>query len=682
MADRPIDDRPAAGIEIAPRAMTDGSGGDSIAGGLPPVTSPVSSPGAKLDRDAGLWLNGDVLACACPECGAPMTIRLWLMVADCWRCGTSIELTEEQEAAARRLLERRTADARNTEPVATTAPTRARTAAPQPAERKSDPTKPSRPAAPASPAPASPSKSEPRRHTAPSTKPQPTPSPATAPKPPRTTARELTPIAPPIAAAKRKRSWLDRLLRQMPAWLASLIVHLLVLILLSLLGIDRQQQPISLVLSTTIGPERREGGDPTITANNPDPEFDLPFNTPLDGKPREVVLQAHEDAKRLQLDPTAARRMPHIEATKKLLHSNSPHERTFAGRDPRLRAEVLQHEGGTLWTEAAVARGLHWLAQHQSPNGSWSLSRFHNHPNCRGRCDESGSVPGEMAGTSLALLPFLGAGQSPNAPGIYRDVTARGLQWLLQQQDPQTGDLRGDADTKSGMYVHGQATIVLCEAYSLTGNEALREPCRKAIEFIEAAQHVRGGWRYQPGEPGDTSVHGWQVMALYSGRTATVEVPSHVLLLANQFLDSVASRDRPGIYGYRPRERETPAMTAEALLCRFYLGARIDDPGIRAGVQHLIDEHLPNEDYVDLYYWYYGTQVMHHVGGEAWDRWNRRMSDLLITTQRTDGHEAGSWDPRTRYDYAAGRIYTTALATCTLEVYYRHTPIFRKIQLD
>ena len=54
--------------------------------------------------EGGIWLDGDVLACACPECGAPMSIRLWLMVADCFRCGTSIELSSEQEQAALRLL--------------------------------------------------------------------------------------------------------------------------------------------------------------------------------------------------------------------------------------------------------------------------------------------------------------------------------------------------------------------------------------------------------------------------------------------------------------------------------------------------------------------------------------------------------------------------------------------------
>lgn len=675
MPHRPSDD------SVAPAAGLSSGGMDALTRSSEPVT-PSGRPDARdvaaeaTLAAAGLWLNGDVLACACPDCGAPMTVRLWLLVADCWRCGTSIELTEQQEAAARRLLERKAAaPVKETEDTPRRpAPLVPRSDAPRPKT-----TNPARPAAAPSPTVSPATKTDPRRSVVPSTSPAPVGTSSAA----RGTAKLLVPNAPPIAAIKRKRSLLDRLLRDLPAWLVSLIFHLLAMILLSLLGVTRDPPPPrTLVLTTTIGREDREGGDPTIVAKNPDPEFDLPFNTPHDGKPKHVVLQAQEDAKRLRLDPNAARRLPQVEATKRLLDSNSPRERTFAGRDPRLREEVLKHEGGTLWTEAAVARGLHWLAQHQNDDGSWSLAKFHQHRNCRGRCNETGSVHSTMAGTALALLPFLGAGQNPEVDGMYRDNVARGLKWLVEEQDSITGDLRGDADVKSSMYVHGQATIVLCEAFSLTGNEALREPCRKAIEFIAKAQHPAGGWRYQLGEAGDTSVHGWQVMGLYSAQSATVPVPNHVLRLANQFLDTVASRNTPGLYGYRRNERETPAMTAEAILCRFYLGGKIDDPGIRQGIDYLLTHHLPAEDERDLYYWYYGTQVMHHVGGDAWDRWNRATSDQLVASQETAGHQAGSWDPRTKYDFAGGRIYTTALATCTLEVYYRHTPIFRKIRLD
>jgi hypothetical protein len=41
-----------------------------------------------------LWLEGDVLMCACPECAAPMSVRVWLMAADCWKCNIGIELSE------------------------------------------------------------------------------------------------------------------------------------------------------------------------------------------------------------------------------------------------------------------------------------------------------------------------------------------------------------------------------------------------------------------------------------------------------------------------------------------------------------------------------------------------------------------------------------------------------------
>ena len=53
----------------------------------------------------GIWFDGSTLLCGCPECRAPMSIRLWLAVADCWQCETSIQLTEEQERQAHRLLQ-------------------------------------------------------------------------------------------------------------------------------------------------------------------------------------------------------------------------------------------------------------------------------------------------------------------------------------------------------------------------------------------------------------------------------------------------------------------------------------------------------------------------------------------------------------------------------------------------
>ena len=122
-------------------------------------------------------------------------------------------------------------------------------------------------------------------------------------------------------------------------------------------------------------------------------------------------------------------------------------------------------------------------------------------------------------------------------------------------------------------------------------------------------------------------------------------------------------------------------MTAEALLCRMYLGWKNERTGLVRGVRWLSENHLPSASSPNIYYWYYATQVMHHHGGPPWDEWNQRMRDLLVTSQETQGHLAGSWRPKGEFSGEGGRIYMTALAVCTLEVYYRHLPLFRRIEL-
>jgi hypothetical protein len=288
-----------------------------------------------------------------------------------------------------------------------------------------------------------------------------------------------------------------------------------------------------------------------------------------------------------------------------------------------------------------------------------------------------------MAATALSLLPFLGAGQT-HLEGEYTDEVLRALQWIAQQQK-ENGDLRGSGDGR--MYAHGQATIALCEAFALTGDEQLREPAQLAINFIVRAQHREGGWRYQPGERGDTSVVGWQLMALKSGQMAYLYVPSKTFELTGLFLDRVQRDKLGGRYAYQPGGNPTDVMTAEALLCRQYLGWRKDNEGLRDGVKFLLEKHPPDADKPNIYYWYYGTQVMHHYGGPEWRKWNAKMRNVLVDTQETKGHAAGSWKPDGRghsggFADRGGRIYMTTLALCILEVYYRHMPIYSQSVLD
>ena len=117
-------------------------------------------------------------------------------------------------------------------------------------------------------------------------------------------------------------------------------------------------------------------------------------------------------------------------------------------------------------------------------------------------------------------------------------------------------------------------------------------------------------------------------------------------------------------------------MTAEAILCRMYLGWKKDNPALEAGVKHL-DEIGPSAN--DVYFNYYATQIMHHVGGEYWKKWNAKMRDQLVNSQDKTGHQVGSWmnKGKSHANKAGGRLYNTAMSTMILEVYYRHLPIYK-----
>ena len=312
---------------------------------------------------------------------------------------------------------------------------------------------------------------------------------------------------------------------------------------------------------------------------------------------------------------------------------------------------------------------MKWLADHQDKDGHWSLHEFHAAGECNGQCSSPGSVS-DAAGTGFGLLPFLGAGYTHQS-GKYKKTVKTGLDWLIADQTKEGTFRHCDAGT---LYAHGIASIALCEAWAMTKDPKLKQPAQRSIDYIVKAQHGQGGWRYSPGMAGDTSVTGWQVIALRSAQQGGLHVPKGVMTKVSVFLDSVQTDRKGGGYGYTPGGGGSDAMTAEGLLCRIYTSWNSKRPGLEAGVQYLLS-HPPQQG-GDLYYWYYATQVLHHYGGEPWEEWNPVMRDLLIDSQSTEGHESGSWAPQGGHDGAGGRVYATSLSLLTLEVYYRHKRMF------
>jgi hypothetical protein len=351
-----------------------------------------------------------------------------------------------------------------------------------------------------------------------------------------------------------------------------------------------------------------------------------------------------------------------------LLRSDAEVSGALRGRGREGRALLAKRDGGTAESERAVEWGLRWLMAHQLDDGSWDFD--HNKSACRGQCRNPGTEASTTAATAIALLPFLGAGYT-QVEGQYQEAVQRGIYHLVKRArlTPHGADLQ-----EGTMYAQGLSAIALCEAYAMTRDPTLKDLAQGAIRFIVYAQDPKGGgWRYVPGQPGDTTVTGWQLMALKSGQMAQLEVPRPALYLAQRFLSSVES-EGGARYGYlTPQPRNT--TTAIGLLCRMYTGWRRDHPGLQKGVAYL-SRWGPSPD--NMYYNYYATQVMHHWGGTEWEKWNRRMRDYLIATQAKSSHEAGSWYFSGGYGEVGGRLYNTAMAVMTLEVYYRYMPLYRE----
>ncbi len=291
-----------------------------------------------------------------------------------------------------------------------------------------------------------------------------------------------------------------------------------------------------------------------------------------------------------------------------------------------------------------------------------------------GRDRFSAGAQADTGISGLALLAFLAAGHT-HQDGLHRDNVRRGLEYLLLSQAA-NGNLGGKASTYAFMYCHAMATLALSEAFGMSGDERLEGPVRRAVMFTITAQNpTTGGWRYNPGDEGDTSQLGWQLMALKSAELAGIPMPEHTRQAAIRFLDNVSSGRHGGLAAYRPVEPPSRPMTAEALACRHFLGIPADSSAAREAAEYLLQE-LPGEGQANLYYWYYATLGLNQVRGDAWERWNAALQRELLARQRNAGPLAGSWDHNTVWGGYGGRVYSTALAALCLEVYYRFMPLY------
>ena len=372
----------------------------------------------------------------------------------------------------------------------------------------------------------------------------------------------------------------------------------------------------------------------------------------------------------------------------------------FKNRSGESKAAAIREHGGGSDTEDSVNLGLEYLAKGQASNGSWDPNDgFTVRPSW---ATSDNGYRGPI--TALCTLPFLAAGHSP-AEGKYSRNVQRAVKWLMNQQ---TSDGCVAYRNISQMYTHTVATLVLCEAYGLCGDEEIGDAAERAVRFLERSQGAGGGWDYSgyisgsaenaAFERNDLSISGWAALAFKSARAVGIKVSERVWVSLANLYDRYSLENGETYYADRnagtlSATRKGIGMVGVGLTARIVLDReRFETRNYTA--ERLLLKNLPeyerffdpsygadNPNFNTFYGLYYGTLgmfLLNNGAGPGWEKWNTALKEELLPHQLTKGSRKGSWPADdTWIGPIMGDFYSTALSVLCLEVYYRYSPMHK-----
>jgi len=485
------------------------------------------------------------------------------------------------------------------------------------------------------------------------------------------------------------------LVRSSPWWLISLVVHAIALAILWGIPIEVEEHDHATVL---------QASQPVEMPKPEEIKLDKQDVEPIEDITQQLVLEPEDDL--VNSDPAD-------DPVPNMMNNEGMADAPFTGSSTNSTIGVGGGIGGGMGgpggpnrararsrvgrTGDIVEMALQWLADHQDvdTDGRWDADDFMKHDPQDDRCDGAGGSLNDVGVTGLALLAFLGADYTDRGAHPFVKHVRAGLRYLMMVQE-EDGCI-GSRASHSFMYSHAIGTLALCEAYWMTRNPRYKKPAQDALNFISAARNPYLAWRYMPrGGENDTSVTGWCVMAMKSGKYAGLEVDPDAFDGARLWIDKMTDPNfgqvgysSPGGAPARPEGKQdrfppekSQSMTAVGILTRIFLG---EDPRtsdmIRKGADLCVElppKWNPDDGSIDMYYWYYGTLAIFQVGGTPWRKWNEAMVSAIVGHQHGKGTGAhqGSWDPIGCWGDDGGRVYSTAMLAMCLEVYYRYPKVF------
>lgn len=350
------------------------------------------------------------------------------------------------------------------------------------------------------------------------------------------------------------------------------------------------------------------------------------------------------------------------------------------------KKKAIMRGGGSQKTESAVNAALFWLKRQQDKSGCWDKRKYGDSSNNGGFSREM--TEGHLTLTCLSTLAFLAAGNTPKS-GRFRETVKKSVDWILKWQLP---DGSFGETQEFSIYDNAICALVLAELVAMCPEERYKLSAQKAIDYLAEVKNVHRGISRIPNIPNSTSVNGWMLMAFKSAKIAGLMVPPEVFEKMRLRLSEVSYKSNNGVYisvGYmqkRDRNSENTTMNAVGLVMFEYLGTPQKELKILANdlATDLPVWGMLNANH-EMYHWYYTTLGLYQFGGENWDKWNKSISEMLIKYQCDGGPLDGSADDLngcwpSEYDLwgrTLGRIYTTAMATLCLEVYYRYDRMYQ-----
>jgi hypothetical protein len=498
----------------------------------------------------------------------------------------------------------------------------------------------------------------------------------------------------------------DRRKDRIVGWAISGLCHAMIILLFAAVifavktDVDIEQPPLRITIIDKV--EKKKEIEKSIDKNTSQIEIEIKdernVTNPVvvespDPSSAETLIDSDKPEPEGRLDALAAQELGSTGAFTAIGASGGG-SGAFGTRSPSGRKKGLGQYGqnGKL-AESTLDSGLRWLKRHQSPNGSWSATKYYANcdelPKCEPGMDQEGDTDAAMTG--YALLCFLGAGYDHMTPNKYKKVVEKGLEYIgsIQKQNGIIGERN---------YEHAISTQALSEALAMTNDSRLKDAAQKGVNIILSRQN-RGdnkndpysllGWDYIDQNPSrnDISVSGWNVMALKSALAAGLNVGNGLnggknliekawkaanpnWMKLDPYGKSIFPYTFDGITGVTEKDH----LSFVGALCAVYTGHHAGDVMLETMLNDMDERWLARCSVYphNLYASYYALAAAFQGGKAHFDKWKAIIPPLLAA-QRKDGCFDGSWDSATDFHGAnTGRVLSTVYALLDIEVVFRY----------